>query len=62
MKIIQTDNFDRDNVSEQLIAESVPPYWAKKIVALLNGKYSGSETSFFCAAKPDGYQLYTWEP
>ena len=62
MKIVQTDNFDRENVSESLIAENVPEFWAEKIVTLLNDKYSGSTTSFFCQVKPDDYQLYKWEP
>lgn len=62
MKIIQSDNFNRDEVSEQLIAENVPEFWAEKIAKLLNEKYSGDGSSFYCSVKPDDHQLYTWEP
>ena len=62
MKIVQSDNFDRENISEQLIADNVSEYWANKIVTLLNNKYSGSETSFYCSVESDDYKLYTWEP
>lgn len=62
MKIVQSDNYDRDDVSEQLIAENVPEYWASKIVELLNDRYSGSETAFYCSVKPDDHKLFIWEP
>jgi len=61
VKIVQSDNFDRENISEQLLAENVPEYWADKIVELLNDKYSGSTTSFYCSAKKDNYKLYIFE-
>jgi len=62
MKIVQSDNFDRDNISEQLIADNVPEFWASKIVSLLNDEYSGSTVDFYCSVKPDDYKLFTWEP
>ena len=36
MKIILTDNLDRDESSEQLLAENVSVYWGQTIVSLLN--------------------------
>ena len=62
MKIIQIDNFARENVSEQLIAENVSEYWSARIVMLLNGKYSGNDTSFYCQAMTDDYKLFIYEP
>ncbi len=62
MKIIQVDNFARENVSEQLIAENVSEYWSARIVMLLNDKYSGSDTSFYCQAVTDDYKLFVYEP
>lgn len=62
MKIVQRDNFDRENISESLIAENVPLFWAEKIVTFLNDEFSGPESPFYCAAKPDDYKLYVFEP
>ena len=57
MKIIQTDNFDRDDIGDQLLADNVSKYWAERIVTLLNDKYSGSVTDFYCQAVSDNYKL-----
>ena len=62
MKIINVDNFDRDTVSDTLVAENVPKYYAKDIVEFLNDKYSGSTSSDYFMIKPNDYKLYTWEP
>ncbi len=62
MKIIQVDNFARENVSEQLIAENVSEYWSARIVMLLNDKYSGKDASFYCQAMTDDYKLFIYEP
>lgn len=62
MKIIQIDNFNRDNVSDSLIAENVPRFFAKAIVEFLNEKYGGPTSISFYIYRPDDYKLYTFEP
>ena len=58
MKIIKVDNFDRDAVSDELIAMDVSERWSKWIVELLNVEYSGSSSSVFFRAVLDDYKLY----
>jgi len=62
MKIINVDNFDRDNYSDELVAENVPERYVDLLVTVLNDKYSGSTSTDYFMAKPDDYKLYIWEP
>jgi len=39
VKIIAVDNFDRDDVSDVLIADNVHPHYAEQLVEWLNRKY-----------------------
>jgi hypothetical protein len=56
-KIICTDNFARDNVSDSLTAENLTEYMAKRIVELLNEK-EGTTSSNFYKAVPNTYKLF----
>jgi len=62
MKIIKKDNFDRESVSDVLIAENVDVQWADMIVEALNNKLSGMYAEAFFAVKPDNYELYKYDP
>lgn len=62
MKIIAKDNFDRETVSENLVAENVSQFYAPIIVRFLNEKFSGMDAPHFFAVEPDDYKLYKWEP
>lgn len=62
MKIICIDNFDREIVSDRLIAENVPDHYAEGIAEHLNEKYSGTTSPVYFKAVPDDYKLYTFEP
>lgn len=62
MKIIRKDNFDRETVSEKVVAENVPDYYAPIITQLLNEKLSGEHSDDFFTAQPDNYVPYTFEP
>jgi len=62
MKIIKTDNFDRDYVSDKLVCENVNQYYGKHIVDFLNNKFSGDNSSDFYKLVEDGQELYVWEP
>lgn len=63
MKIINTDNYDRDNHSDILIAENITSVtFAKFIADSLNQKYGGENSSNFFKAVEDDYKLYTFEP
>lgn len=56
MKIIQVDNFNRDYVSDVLIAENVNEYFGKLIVDFLNSRESVTSERFFVLRK-DSYKL-----
>jgi hypothetical protein len=63
MKIVAVDNFNRDEVSDVLIAENVHEAYAEKICEFLNSEFCNSRYSpRFFKVKPDTYKLYIWEP
>ena len=62
MKIIQTDNFERDTVSDILIAKDISENFANIIVDALNTKYSSDYSPMFFKVVPENYKLYKWEP
>jgi hypothetical protein len=57
MKIIATDNLDRDDHADKLIAENVDSIYAGTIVNALNAKYSGEHAPLFFTAVNDNYPL-----
>ncbi len=61
MKIIRTDNFNRDYVSDGLIAKNVNEFFAKLIVKLLN-KYTGTDSQDYFKAVSDDHKLYVYDP
>ena len=61
MKIIRTDNFDREHISDGLIAENVNEFFAKLVAKLLN-KYIGADSQDYFKAVPDDHKLYEFEP
>lgn len=62
MKIIRVDNFDRETVSDALIAENVSVEYAQIITKFLNEKYSSNISPIFFRAESDDYKLYKYEP
>ena len=62
MKIIAVDNFDREYISDRLVAESVPPTYAEEIVEFLNSRYSGDHAQVFFKAVADDHKLFKFEP
>lgn len=59
MKIIGTDNFAREHVSDFLVAENLNEYYAELIARLLNAR---GEHGTFYNAVADDHELYKWEP
>lgn len=62
MKIIIKDNFDRETVSEEILAENVNEFWAHHLEELLNKTLSGDCAQQFFKAVPDDYKLYVYNP
>jgi hypothetical protein len=62
MKIIGKDNFDRDEVSDVLVAVNVSETMAPIIVDALNSRSSGPQADRFYKAVPDDYKLYEFNP
>ena len=61
MKIIRVDNFDRDYIPDDLIAENVNEHSAKLIAKLLN-EHAGANSQDYFKAVPDDHKLYEFEP
>jgi len=62
MKIIRTDNFNREKRSDLLIAENVHKYFGEFLTKELNNRYSGETSPDYFRLVPDDYKLYKWEP
>lgn len=61
MKVIATDNFDRDYVSDRLIADNLTKADAETLAAEKN-KGSGPYSDWFFLAVADDRKLHVWEP
>lgn len=63
MKIIGTDNFDREYINDQLICEGLTEPMAVFIVAALNEKYcKGDHAPTYYKVVSDDCKLRTFEP
>lgn len=62
MKIIKVDNFNRETISDVLIADNVQNSYASVITEFLNKKYGGNDLPDFFRAVEDDYKLYKFEP
>jgi hypothetical protein len=61
MKVIGTDNFSRDSVSDFLVCTNVCEFYGEMIVNMLN-KNNGDNGPTFYRLVPDDHVLYEWEP
>ena len=65
MKIVCIDNFDREHVSEVLVAENVPEHYADRIVDALNALNATNDKqahSEFFVTRADDRALYVFDP
>lgn len=60
MKIVCVDNFNRDYVSDKVIANNVSEYYGKEIVKFLNNKFGGKHSPYFFRMVEEEYELYTF--
>lgn len=58
MKIVTSDNFDRDVFAEQVIAENVSEYIGTQLVEEWNNKYWTGQSDFYLKLVEDDYVLY----
>jgi len=59
MKIILTDNFDRELYPETIICENVTEDFAEFIANSLNKKYCVGNSSFWAKVEKDDYILFS---
>lgn len=59
MKVVIVDNYDRDTVSDRLLAENLSEKEAREKADKFNNSHPGSE---YAVVKPDDYVLYKYEP
>ena len=62
MKIVCKDNFNRDHISERLIAENVPSKYAGCVKDALNREFGGDASPAFFDIEADNYKLYIFDP
>lgn len=60
MKIIASDNFARETVSDYLVCSDVSEHYGHRFVEMLN-RESGVHGRHYRLV-PDDHVLYTWEP
>ncbi|CAM0067968.1 hypothetical protein VPHK460_0294 [Vibrio phage K460] len=58
MKIIAVDNFARENVADQLIAENVPKGYAYVMAEMLNVRFGGEDATKFFKPVSDDHKLW----
>ena len=61
MKIIASDNFARETVSDYLVCSDVSEYYGNLFVDVLNSR-GGVHSPRYYRLVPDDHVLYTWEP
>lgn len=61
MKIIASDNFSRDYVSDSLVCENINEGYGNMIVDFLN-RHNGDDGPRYYRLVPDDHALYKWEP
>ena len=61
MKIIATDNYDRDYISDELIAFNLSKKEAKRKADKMNKK-TGEHSPIFYRIVPNDYKLHIFEP
>lgn len=61
MKIVACDNFDRDNVSEYVVAEGLNEEDAKEKCNAMNAEQDEHADRFY-RVFPDDYVPFVWEP
>lgn len=62
MKIIAQDNFNREHVSDKLVAENVTDCYAPQIAEFLNLKFGGADAPHYFKAVRNDYKLYVFQP
>lgn len=63
MKIIQKDNFNRDEVSDVLVADNIQhAAFANCMCEALQKKFGGNDSTAYFEVKPDDYELYRFIP
>lgn len=60
MKIVAKDNFDRDYIPDQLVAENVNEFMGNRIVNLLNSTVQDDSPTYYFLEEDD-YELLTIE-
>lgn len=62
MKIVAVDNYNRDSVSDVLVAENVPAAWADALVNAWQEQHKNCHSDRWLMVKPDDYRLYEFKP
>ena len=62
MKIIEVDNFNRESISDSLIASNLTEEEAERFVTELNERYSGESAWYFYKSVSNEYKLYVFDP
>ena len=62
MKIIEVDNFNRESISDKLIASNLTKEESERYVTELNYRYSGESAWYFYKSVSEDYKLYIFDP
>lgn len=61
-KVVAIDNYGRDHVSDQLVAENLSDEDAQALREEHQRLYGGHNAMRYYVVKPDDYKLFVWEP
>jgi len=62
VKIICVDNFNREHISDLLVAENVSIFYGEKIVEFLNKTFSGDSAVDYFRLVKDDTKIYKFRP
>ena len=62
MKIISSDNFGREHISDKLVCENINKFYGEKIVEFLNKSFSGDYANNYYNLVEDNHKLYKFKP
>jgi hypothetical protein len=62
MKIVKVSNFNKETMSDQLVATEVSEHYGESIADSLNEQFSGAHAPDWFKLVADDYKLYEFKP
>lgn len=61
-KIVAHSNFDNETVSEFVVADNIPAFYAEKLIHFMQKEIASKDATYYYKLVDLDYELYIWEP